>query len=159
MVENRSPRARRWLVRSLAAAAVLLAAAQFVPVERVNPPVKLEILAPPEVKTVLERSCFDCHSNRTRWPWYAYVAPASWFVTHHVEDARGDLNFTEWPAMDFEAQLHDLDEMKEEIEEEEMPLPSYLLVHRSSRLSQQERSMLIAWIEEEMTSLSSLVAP
>lgn len=133
---------------------VLLLAAQLIPVERSNPPVKLEIGAPAEIKTLLERSCFDCHSNRTRWPWYAYVAPVSWWVVDHVREARGDLNLTEWPGMDFEQQQFYLGEMKKEVKQHKMPLPSYLLMHRDARLSDDERSRLIVWIDREVAHLT-----
>jgi hypothetical protein len=71
-----------WLTPARATAAAILAAdaAQLVPVKRDNPPVTFEVDAPAEVKTILERSCFDCHSNRTRWPGYSRVAPVSWLV-------------------------------------------------------------------------------
>ena len=86
---------KKLLTRFALVLLVLLLAAQLVPVERTNPPVKSEILAPTDVQAVLERSCFYCHSNRTRWPWYSRVAPASWFVARHVREAREDLNLTE----------------------------------------------------------------
>lgn len=133
---------------------VLLLAAQLVPVERTNPPAKLEIPAQAEVGAVLQRSCYDCHSNHTRWPWYAHVAPISWFVTRHVSHGRENLNLTEWPLMDVEAQLFLLGEMKEQVEARNMPLDSYLLVHWSARLSDDERDLLLAWIDEEVSLLS-----
>ena len=144
-----------YLVRRIVGAtAILLLAAQLVPVSRSNPPSKLEIAAPPEIQALLEHSCYDCHSNRTRWPWYAYVAPVSWWVVDHVEEARGDLNLTEWPAMDFEQQQFYLGEMKKEIEQHRMPLPSYLRVHWSARLSDKQRAAIIVWIDEEVDLLS-----
>ena len=135
-------------------ALVLLLAVQLVPVERSNPPAKVEISAPAEVRTLLERSCFDCHSNHTRWPWYSYVAPVSWFVAKHVHDGRDDLNLTEWPLMDTEKQLFFLGEMKDKIKSRKMPLKSYLLVHWGARLSDEERSQLILWIDGEVSLLS-----
>ena len=134
----------------------LLLAAQLVPVERTNPPVKLELQAQAEVRAVLEGSCFDCHSNQTQWPWYSHVAPISWFVIRHVSHARDNLNLTEWSLMDVEAQLYLLGEMREQIEEGNMPLDSYLLVHWNARLSDDERDMLLAWIDEEVSLLAGL---
>ena len=72
---------------------VALAAIQLVPVHRTNPPVRVEVNAPEEVMAIIQRACYDCHSNETRWPWYSRVAPVSWFVVSHVKKARGDLNF------------------------------------------------------------------
>jgi len=139
--------------RAAGALLVLLLAVQLVPVDRSNPPVLVEVAAPPEVRTLLERSCYDCHSNRTRWPWYAFVAPVSWWVVDHVHEARGDLNLTEWPGLDFEQQQFYLGEMKEKVKSQEMPLPSYLLVHWDARLSTDERHRLIEWIDAEVSLL------
>ena len=71
----------------LALAAVFVAI-QLVPVHRDNPPVASDLDAPADVKSILRRACYDCHSNETRWPWYAYVAPVSWLVAHDVEEGR-----------------------------------------------------------------------
>jgi hypothetical protein len=144
-----------WKTRTALAAGLVLLAIQLIPVDRSNPPAKLEIPAPAEVKTLLERSCYDCHSNRTRWPWYSYVAPASWFVADHVHDGREDLNLTEWPLLDNEAQQFYLGEMKKMIEGGEMPLRSYLLLHRGARLSDDERRTLLTWIDEEVLLLAA----
>lgn len=133
----------------------LLLVIQLIPVDRSNPPAKLEIPAPAGVSEVLQRSCYDCHSYYTRWPWYSYVAPASWFVVRHVRDAREDLNMTEWPLLDVEKQLFFLGEMKEQIKANNMPLTSYLLIHWDARLTDEERSELLAWIDEEVLLLSS----
>jgi hypothetical protein len=150
---------KKLLTRVVLVVLVLLLAIQLIPVERTNPPVKLEIPAPAEAHALLERSCYDCHSNRTRWPWYSYVAPASWFVIRHVRDGRKDLNMTEWPLMDTEAQLFFLGEMKKQLEERNMPLESYLLLHWGARLGDAERDALLAWIDEEIVLLSEPAWP
>lgn len=145
---------KKQLTRFALLVLVLWLGIQLVPVDRDNPPTKAVIPAPAEVRMVLERSCFDCHSNETRWPWYSYIAPASWFVAEHVHDARKDLNLTEWPLFDTEAQQFFLGEMRKQLEAETMPLDSYLLLHWDARLSDAERSQLLAWIEEEVNLLS-----
>ena len=150
---------KRLLTRGALVVLAVLLVLQLVPVDRDNPPAKLQIPAPPEVQAVLERSCYDCHSNQTRWPWYSYVAPASWFVAEHVHDGRGDLNFTEWPLMDTEAQQFYLGEMKKQLEQRNMPLRSYLLLHWQARLSDAERDLLLAWIDEEIDLLSGPTWP
>jgi hypothetical protein len=68
----------------LVATAVFLAAIQLVPVARTNPPVEAVVAAPPEVKVLLRRACYDCHSNETVWGWHTYIAPISWLVAHDV---------------------------------------------------------------------------
>ena len=142
-------RFRTWLVLAV----VVAAAAQLFRPERTNPPHNQEIQASQEVADLLRRSCYDCHSNRTEWPWYSNVVPVSWFVARHVEKARADLNLTEWPVFDLEAQRFFLSNMKKQIKQEKMPLPSYLLVHRDAQLSTAERTTIMVWIDDELAAL------
>lgn len=125
--------------------AVLIAAAQLVPVPRTNPPVRSQPDAPEHVLGILRRACYDCHSNETRWPWYSRVAPTSWVVASHVRRARGDLNFSEWPTFDFELQELSRDDIREQIANGRMPLRSYTFIHRGARLDAEDREALLAW--------------
>ena len=145
---------RKLLTRTALAVVAIFLIAQWIPVDRSNPPTKVEIPAPAAVHEMLQRSCYDCHSNRTQWPWYSRVAPVSWFVAKHVREGRENLNLTEWPLMEVEAQLFFLGEMKEQIEAANMPLDSYLIVHWDARLSAAERAMVLDWIDEEVGLLS-----
>jgi hypothetical protein len=131
----------------LLAIGVLLVAIQFVPIERVNPPVTGEIPAP-EVHAIFERSCYDCHSNETSWPWYSHVAPVSWVVAHDVEEGREHLNFSEWSGYSAEDQAELREEIWDEVEEGEMPLWFYTASHRDSLLSQREKELLKVWSEK-----------
>jgi hypothetical protein len=124
---------------------LILAAIQLVPVDRSNPPVQGVVAAPPEVYNVLERACFDCHSNQTRWPWYGYVAPVSWVLAHHVEEARHEVNFSEWNTLSPKEQAHKISECWEEVQEGEMPLPAYARVHADARLSDGEKALIRDW--------------
>jgi Haem-binding domain len=141
--------AKRVLLGSL----VALVAIQFIPVERSNPPVRLEVQAPPEVAAVLRRACYDCHSNETKWPWYAHVAPMSWLLSAHVRSGRGDVNFSEWPALDTELQALAFDDIRKQIEQRKMPLWSYLLLHPEARLTEADRRTLLGWAREESARL------
>ena len=67
------------------------------------------------VKRILERSCYDCHSNRTRWPWYSHVAPVSWLVARDVHEGREEINFSEWPMFDFDEQDHLLEQVEKQV--------------------------------------------
>ena len=126
-----------------------VALAQAVPVERTNPPVESEIVAEPEVHALLRRACYDCHSHATVWPWYAWVAPVSWLVAHDVNHARRELDFSRFESYDATKQRKKLGEVAEEVEEQEMPLWYYLLVHPQARLSEAERARLMSWAEAE----------
>ncbi len=127
-------------------AIVILVALQFKTVDRSNPLIQSDIGTSAEIKEILRRACYDCHSNETKWPWYSYVAPMSWFVAGHVDDARGHLNYSEWPAFDLEEQEHLFEEMWEMLSEGEMPLKSYTLIHRDARLTDGERDVLLEWV-------------
>lgn len=136
-------------VRAAAAAIVAAVAVQFVPVNRDNPPVRFEVEAPAEVRALLERACYDCHSNRTRWPWYSRVAPVSWLVAWDVHRGRKEVNFSEWPAFDFEEQEDLLTGIAKQVDRRKMPLPIYLRAHREARLTDDERRRLVDWARGE----------
>jgi len=119
---------------------VLFLVIQLVSVDRSNPPVVSDFDGPIEVKQILQRSCYDCHSNESEWPWYSYVAPVSWLVAYDVEEGRDELNFSDWQR--FAGDAHLLEEIPEEVEEGEMPMPIYLLTHREAKVSPQELAVL-----------------
>lgn len=129
----------------------LFAGIQFILPERTNPPVREEKALP--MHPVFRRACADCHSNETRWPWYSYVAPASWLVAGHVNHARRHLNVSEWTGLEARRAAHKLDELCEQVREGSMPLPSYLLLHRDAKLSGEDRDSLCAWASRERAAI------
>lgn len=135
----------RVVKRAAVALLVAVAAIQFVPVERTNPPVDGEVPASAEVRAVLQHSCYDCHSNATVWPWYGRVAPFSWLVAKDVREAREELNFSTWARLAPREQAHLLQEIGKEVEEGEMPPRLYLLPHPQARLSAADKSILQTW--------------
>lgn len=125
---------------------VLLVAIQFVPVaDAGNPPVEAEIDAPADVRAVLRRSCYDCHSNETRWPWYSRVAPASWLVQRDVREGREHLNFSTWGRYDREERAEHVEEIAEEALEGEMPPWFYIPLHPDAQLSDADAALLERW--------------
>ena len=135
------PRWTRVLVGIATVTAALFVAIQFVPYgrEHTNPPVRQEpAWDSPQTRALVERACFDCHSNQTEWPWYANEAPVSWLVQHDVEEGRGALNFSEFDRPQEEAH-----EAAEEVEEGNMPMPIFLITHPEARLSDAERAQLV----------------
>ena len=101
-----------------------------------------------EVESVLKTSCFDCHSNHTNYPFYAQVAPISFWINHHVEEGKEHLNFSDWNNYSIKKKLHKLDEIIEEIDEHEMPLGSYTLIHHDAKLKEESSKLLINWSKE-----------
>ena len=130
---------------------ILVLAIQLIPADRENPPSVETIAAPPAVEQILRRSCFDCHSYETQWPWYAYIAPASWLVAYDVHEARDHLNFSTWQIYDEDERIDNLEEMWEEIEEGNMPLWYYLPLHPEANLDDRERRLLHEWVLESTT--------
>jgi hypothetical protein len=120
---------------------------QLIPVKRTNPAVQEEVPASPEVRSVLQRACYDCHSNETRWPWYSRIAPASWLVAHDVREGREKLNFSTWNLFSAKKQTKAFREIREEVEESEMPPWIYLLPHPDARLSERDRAILVQWAD------------
>jgi len=120
-------------------------AIQLVPVPRENPPVSEEVPAPDEVRAILERSCYDCHSHEVRWPWYSRVAPVSWLVAYDVRHARKHLNFSTWDRYDAKKRRKNLEDLWEEVHEGEMPLWYYLPMHPEARLSDADKQRLRLW--------------
>lgn len=104
--------------------------------------------APDSVKTLVKTSCYNCHSNNSVYPWYAEVQPVAWWLDHHIEEGKGKLNFSDFAAFDQKFKSHKLDEVMEEVEEEKMPLKSYLLTHPEARLTQAQRESIVKWADD-----------
>jgi hypothetical protein len=100
---------------------------------------------PEEVKTILKTSCNDCHSNNTIYPWYNNIQPVAWWLNHHIDEAKHDLNFDEFASYSPRRQYNKLKETEELIDEGEMPLGSYTLIHRDAVLSAQQKETIINW--------------
>jgi len=101
-----------------------------------------------EVKTVLEQSCYDCHSNNTNYPWYNDVAPISFWLADHIKDGKRHLNFSEWTGYDTEKKDHKLDEVEEMVADGEMPLREYTWTHEKARLTKEQREAVVDWAKK-----------
>jgi hypothetical protein len=126
---------------------ILFLLIQLVPVDKTNPPIETEIPAPEEVRSILKRSCYDCHSNETSWPWYSRVAPISWLVVYDVKEGRDELNFSTWNKYSTSKQNKKLKEIWDEIDEGEMPLWVYLPAHPKAKLSANDKAILQKWTQ------------
>lgn len=104
---------------------------------------------PPDVQSVLERGCRDCHSHDTRWPWYSEVAPTSWFVIDHVNHGRRHFNYSDWAQYDQDKLPKLLKDMCELTRKQDMPLSSYLWLHPDARLSDRDISSLCDWTDRQ----------
>ena len=125
---------------------ILFAAIQLVPMTRDNPKVEEEVAAPPAVRDILRRACYDCHSHETSWPWYSFVAPMSWLVVSDVHEAREHMNFSTWNDYDEDERIELLEEVWEEVEDGDMPLWFYLPLHPEAQLSDADKQLLQGWV-------------
>ncbi len=125
---------------------MLFLAMQFIRFEKTNPhtdPTK-ELKAPENVKNILKNSCFDCHSNETKWPWYASIAPVSWIITNNVNDGRKWVNFSEWESYD-EAKKQKLRKLIYREVSGAMPPYMYTLTHKNAILSKSDKDSIRNW--------------
>jgi len=136
------------LKKALIILIVILIAIQFIPVDKTNPTVTAELDAPTEIISIFKRSCYDCHSNETAWPWYSNIAPVSWLVAGDVKDARAHLNFSEWGNLSRKDRVKMKEEIWEEIEKEKMPLWKYNIMHPEASLTQKNKDLIRGWAGE-----------
>ena len=145
---------RRWVKRLGVATVFLFLATQFIPLNRSNPSVDpsqtiyATLPMPAEVKDVFERSCKNCHSDETAWPWYSYVAPVSWVVAHDVHQARKMMNLSEWGGYSAKRKEDRLAEICEQVTNGDMPDRKYAIFHRGARLTPEEREAVCQWTDD-----------
>ncbi len=121
------------------------------------------VSVPDSVHQLLKTACYDCHSNQTNYPWYANIQPLGWWLKDHIEEGKSHLNFQDFalveprPGTPYNTkalrQDHKLEEVNEQVENGEMPLESYTLIHRESRLTQEQRILLIDWTNDARKEL------
>mgnify|MGYP000221105032 FL=1 len=125
---------------------IIIILLQIIQIEKTNPKSnpKLEINAPKEIMNIFKRSCYDCHSNDTNWPWYSSIAPVSWSVSSHVEDGRQWLNFSIWNSYTINEQNKKIKEIFRSIYIA-MPPSDYIYFHEESFLTKKERNLVRDW--------------
>ena len=127
---------------------LILIAIQFIPGNKTNPPVTSEINAPNEIIAIFKKSCYDCHSNETVWPWYSHIVPVSLLIEQDVNKGRSHLNFSEWESLSRKDKSKLKEEIWEMIEKENMPLGKYLLLHPDAELSSRGKEIIREWSGE-----------
>lgn len=151
-------------MKKLVKVVIVFLAAAFVAIQFFRPtfsnppivlgqPIEESAQVPAEVQMVLSRSCNDCHSNKTAYPWYSRISPFSWFLAGHIEDGRRELNLSEWGSYSTKKKSRKLEEACEMVETGAMPLGSYLWIHRNAVLTADEKKMICDWAKEERAKL------
>lgn len=138
----------KWIKKTVIVLVIALVAMQFIPVDRSNPSDRGQPAAPSEVETILRRACYDCHSNETRWRWYAQIAPISFLLARDVKEGRREVNFSIWDRYEQRRKARKLKEIVKEVEEGDMPPWYYVSVHADARLSQADREAIVKWAKQ-----------
>jgi hypothetical protein len=134
---------------------------QFIKPDTGNPPedkskfITSHIQIPENVYSKLEKACFDCHSNRTIWPWYSRISPVVYLVDHDVKDGRKKLNFSEWGNYEKKKMLKKLGEIAEEVSEGEMPPGIYTPLHPDAKLTDEDKKAISDWAKTSSLNLES----
>lgn len=103
--------------------------------------------APANVQEVLKTSCYDCHSNKTIYPWYSHIQPVSLWLGNHIAEGKSELNFSDFANYSLSKQYRKLEEMNEQVKEGEMPLNSYTLIHTDAKLSTAQKLVIANWTD------------
>lgn len=131
---------------------------QFIPVDKVNKPIDHKInfvdsqKTPEKIKQLIKGACYDCHSDETIYPKYAYIAPVSWSVKSHINEGREHLNFSVWENYNKDLKTNMLTKSVQTIQNKAMPMPGYIVYHKAANLSEAERTLLINYFQDILKS-------
>ena len=114
---------------------------------------------PADVKTILETTCIDCHSDSTRYPWYNNITPVNYWLDSHINDGKKHFDMSKWSDYSDKKKDHKLDELAEEVGEKEMPLPSYTWTHGDADLSQEQIDAIVSWVNTTRIKYAFLKEP
>lgn len=131
---------------------------QFIPTDKTNKPINhavnfIDVKKPPaKVVALLKNACYDCHSNETIYPKYAYIAPFSWSVKDHINEGREHMNFSVWNTYNSDLKVNMVKKSIQTLQNKTMPMPAYILYHDEANLTDAERSILIKYFEEILSN-------
>ena len=111
------------------------------------------VFIPGNVKSLLQTACNDCHSNNTNYPCYTYVQPMGWIMNNHIQDGKKELNFSEFGSYSGRRQQSKLKSIASQVKDDEMPMASYLLMHKNARLTKEQKTLIIDWALNAKDSL------
>lgn len=140
---------------------VVLVVLQFFQIDKTNPETDinqdfLTIHNPPaKIASTMKAACYDCHSNKSVYPWYSNIQPIGWYLKDHIEEGKEHLNFSEFGTYTAKKQAHKLEECYELIEKGEMPLSSYTIIHKEAVLSEAQQNDLVTYFKEIQKKINS----
>jgi hypothetical protein len=151
------------VIRTIAVLAALVVVASLLSrphrSEKADAPLLVGATVPPQVRAAIERSCRDCHSEATRYPWYSYVAPVSWLINSDVEGGRKHLNFSTWSEYSVIRKERCLSEIANQVQDGGMPMSIYTFMHRDAKLSKGDVDAIFQWTQDERNRLITTTAP
>ena len=127
---------------------------QFIPTERnqtdIVPVTDFMLVnnVPNNIKNKLQVSCYDCHSNNTKYPWYNKIQPVAWFLEEHIKEGKAELNFSQWNELSQRRKESKLRSIVKQIEQNKMPLNSYTILHKDSNLTSEDKKLIIDYLNE-----------
>ena len=110
---------------------------------------------PADVKTILAKACNDCHSNNTRYPWYANFQPVHWWLDKHIKQGKRGLNFDEYTSRSLRFQYHKMEDVIEQLKDGGMPLKSYTWIHKDAKLTAEDKTKITGWAESVMDTMKA----
>ena len=111
---------------------------------------------PDSVNRILQASCYDCHSNHTRYPWYSHIQPFGWILARHIKRGKSELNFSEFTSYPIRRQISKFKAIASQVEDSEMPLKSYRIRHKQARLSNEEKKLIVIWVRNKADSIQKI---
>ena len=108
-----------------------------------------------DVKTILAKACYDCHSNNTRYPWYANLQPLHWWLEKHIKNGKKEINFDDYTNKSLRYQYHKMEEVIEQVKEGEMPLNSYTWIHKDAKLTTEEKAKITGWAQSVLDTMKA----
>lgn len=149
----------RLIIKILFVLVILFLAIQFIPSSQniggkgLATDISKSVIMPNKVQSVLENACYDCHSNNTNYPWYSKIQPVRWMMDRHVKEAKEEINFSEFGSYSTRSKISKLKGIASSIKDNDMPLSSYRLMHKSANLSESEKNLIINWALQTSDSL------
>lgn len=110
---------------------------------------------PDQIQAIFKNACYDCHSNSTNYLWYSNIQPVSWLMARHIRNGKAKMNFSDFGSNSTRKQISRLKEISNQIKDDEMPITSYMLMHKNARLSVEEKTLLMNWLQAKADSLSA----
>ena len=114
---------------------------------------------PANVQMILQTSCYDCHSNNTKYPWYNTIQPLAWWLNHHVEEGKREVNFNEFATYSVRRQYKKFEEIIEQVKDDEMPLSSYTIIHKDAVLDHTQKLAITSWASASLMDSMKRIIP